>query len=40
MSVNIEEMSWAAVEGNVDGKIIVIFLQQILLPEKSDNAVV
>lgn len=40
MNVNIEEMSWAAVEASVNSKIIVIFFKQILLLEKSDNAVV
>lgn len=39
MNVNIEEMSWAAVEASVNTKIIVIF-KQILLLEKSDNTVV
>lgn len=40
MNVNIEEMSWAAVEASVNSKITVIFFKQILLLEKSDNAVV
>lgn len=40
MNVNIEEMSWAAVKASVNSKIIVIFFKQILLLEKSDNAIV
>lgn len=39
MNVNIEEMSWAAVEASLNTKIIVIF-KQILLLEKCDNTVV
>lgn len=37
MNVNIEKMSWAAVEASVNCKIIVIFFKQVLLLEKSDN---
>lgn len=40
MNMNIEVVSWAAVEASVNSKIIVIFFKQILLLKKSDSALV